>query len=248
MRYCGGGSSPRWRLATARERPCPDPRGGLGEAIEGQAMARVKVHEQRHRSGLARLDIHVPGSRYRLPDDWRVLLTFLGSSGPLAREELEWALPELGLPRERFGTGIPLPSLRLGRRRYERLVLVGVCIRTPGGRLEGSWDGKGTLRTVYHGAPGEAASLEGALKRVLRLVRRGRPLGTGTFRSRSHCLEALREAADVVRTRGEVPTQERVAQVLGEVGYIRPDVDSLNTLRQWLKRWGIAWSEVTGRP
>lgn len=211
-------------------------------------MARVKAHEQRHPGGLARLDIHVPGSRYRLPDDWQVLLTFLGSSGPLAREELDQALPELGLPRERFGTGIPLPSLRLGRRRYKRLVLVGVCILTPGGRVEGFWDGKGTLQAVHHGAPGEAASLERALRRVLGLVRRGRPLGTGTFRSRSHCLKALRAAADVVRAKGEVPTQERVAQVLVEAEYIRHNVDSLNTLRRWLKRWGIAWPEVTGRP
>ena len=77
----------------------------------------------------------------------------------------------------------------------------------------------------------------------MRAIRRGRPLGSGTFPSREECLAALRDAAQAVRRQGKRPTQGNVAELLRERGLTIAH-EPLETLRYWLRHYGISWRDV----
>jgi hypothetical protein len=112
------------------------------------------------------------------------------------------------------------------------------------------WDGPRLARvTVPAGgllaeaAVDELPKLVRVWRRLMRFVKGGRPVGSGTFASREECLAALRDAAQALRRQGKRPTQGNVAELLRERGLIAA-AEPLETLLYWLRHYGIGWRDA----
>lgn len=166
------------------------------------------------------------------------------------------------------GEGVPWPVLELALRFWQlegrtglpwdlapegyRAIALGFCLRSSTGiEIEGWWAPDeprlGSLHvpsgTAVDAALDEVPRLLKVWRAIMRAIRRGRPLGSGTFPSREECLAALRDAAQAVRRQGKRPTQGNVAELLRERGLIAA-AEPLETLLYWLRHYGIGWRDA----
>jgi hypothetical protein len=215
------------------------------------AQAAVWQELDRH-EGVRLLRLSIPPAFLSLPSGWTcfaILVAVPRPPGPgeaaRTRQALETALERWHLSGRK---GIEWPEEDVPG---HRVALMALCLSRPDGlSVEVGYNIGAAVYSLV--APpgadmGDVLSFLRRARRAALFVRdRGRPPGSGTFPSRDEALRVLRQAARAVKATGKRPSQANVAEYVADRG-LTVATDPRDTLRHWLKTYGISWREVVER-